>query len=301
MESATATESTTLRATRLDIGRKQLLAAMAFATVVVSLAQSPPVRLEFEVASVKPAGNPDGQALLQAVPGRLNMTNLTLRRLILNAYGVQDYQLSGDPPWAASEHYDIQATSAGNTTVQQMEGPMLQVLLEKRFKLTLHRETRQLPVYELAVGKGGSKLQLSTEGSCTPYSVDASPPAAATPGQPNRNFCGLHLSVDGLNRIIDGQGATMAMFATSLSRTYTSDLGRNVIDRTGLAGTFDIHLKWAIDPLAGPAGPGAAPSQDPTGPSLFNAMQDQLGLRLASAKGPVEVLVIDHIEKPSAN
>jgi uncharacterized protein (TIGR03435 family) len=229
------------------------------------------------------------------------MTNLALRRLILNAYGVQDYQLSGDPAWIASEHYDIQATTAGDTSVQQMEGPMLQVLLEERFKLTLHRETRQLPVYELAVGKGGAKLQLSTEGSCTPYSVDAPPPPAPTPGQPNRTFCGLHLGVDGLNRILDGKGVTMAVFATNLSRNYTSDLGRNVIDRTGLQGTFDISVKWSIDPPTVPVGPGAATTQDLAGPSLFKALQDQLGLKLEPAKGPVEVLVIDHVEKPSAN
>ncbi len=225
------------------------------------------------------------------------MTNLALRRLILNAYGVQDYQLSGDPPWLASEHYDIQATAAGNTSVQQMEGPMLQVLLEERFKFTLHRETRQLLVYELAVSKGGAKLQLSKEGSCTPYSVDSPPPPASTPGQPNSNFCGLHLSVNGLNRTVDGEGVTMTAFAASLSRNYTSDLGRNVLDTTGLSGAFDVHLKWAIQPLTG-AGD-VAP--DVTGPSVFNALQDQLGLRLESAKGPVEVLVIDHIEKPAAN
>src|SRR5580692_6847946 len=210
--------------------------AVALATIVVSKAQSPPVRAGFEVASVKPAASPDGQSLLQAVPGRLRMTNLTLRRLILNAYGVQDYQLLGDPSWLASEHYDIQATAAGNTSVQQMEGPMLQVLLEERFKLTLHRETRQLPVYELAAGKGGAKVQLTREGSCTPYAVDSPPPPASTPGQPNRTFCGLHLSVDGVNRILEGKGVTMAVFAANLSRTYTSDLGRNVIDRTGLPG-----------------------------------------------------------------
>jgi uncharacterized protein (TIGR03435 family) len=229
------------------------------------------------------------------------MQNLTLRRLILNAYGVQDYQLAGDPSWTAAEHYDIQATAAGVTSVQQMEGPMLQVLLEERFKLAVHRETRQLPVYELTVGKGGAKLPRAKEGGCIPYSVDSPPPPAPAPGQPNPTYCGLHLAVDGLNRAIDGTGVTMAVFATNLSRAYTSNLARNVIDRTGLTGTFDLHLKWAIDPLNGPAGPGAAPSPDPGGPSLLVALQDQLGLKLESAKGPVEVLVIDHIEKASAN
>jgi uncharacterized protein (TIGR03435 family) len=264
-------------------------------------AQSASIRSGFEVASVKPAANPDGQALLQAVPGRLRMQNLTLRRLILNAFGVQDYQLAGDPPWIASEHYDIQATGPGDTSVQQMEGPMLQALLEERFKLTIHRETRQLPVYELTLGKGGAKFGRSKEGSCTPYSLDAPPPPAPSPAKPNRNFCGLHLSVDGLNRTVDGTGVTMAVFAANLSRAYTSNLARNVIDRTGLSGTFDLHLKWAIESLNGPAGPGAAPPPNPAAPSLFTALQEQLGLRLESSKGPVEVLVIDSVNKPEEN
>lgn len=279
----------------MKIGGGLFLAAAVFSTALAGQAQPPPVRPGFEVASVRPTANPDGQSLLQAVPGRLKMANLTPRRLILNAYGVQDYQLLGDPAWIASERYDIQATTAGNTSVQQMEGPMLQALLEERFKLTLHRETRQLPVYELTLGKGGAKFQRSPEGSCTPYSEDAPPPLAPAQGQPNPNYCGLHLTVAGLNRALDGKGVSMAVFAANLSRNYTSDLGRNVIDRTGLTGTFDVHLKWTIEPL------GATQVAEPAGPPLFNALQDQLGLRLESGKGPVEVLVIDHIEKPSAN
>ena len=93
----------------------------------------------------------------------------------------------------------------------------------------------------------------------------------------------------------------MAALAANLSRTYVSLLGRNVVDRTELTGAFDVNVKWAIDPLTGPAGPGVAPPLDPMGPSIFTALQEQLGLKLSSAKGPVEVLVIDHIEKPSPN
>ena len=297
-------------ARELNHHKKLALALVAVAAIAVPVglgvwaapvrAQSP-VRPGFDVATIKPAANASGQSLLQAVPGRLRMTNLTLRRLILNAYGVQDYQLLGDPAWLASEHYDIQATAAGTASVQQMEGPMLQVLLEERFKLALHRETRQLPVYELVAAKGGPKLQTSKEGSCTPYLQDSPPPPAAAPGQPNRNYCGLHLTVSGLNRALDGKGVTVAAFAASLSRNYTSDLGRTVIERTGLTGTFDVHLTWSNLALASAATPGAATPLDLAGPSLFTALQDQLGLRIESAKGPVEVLVIDHIEKPSEN
>jgi uncharacterized protein (TIGR03435 family) len=281
-------------------GIKLLFAAMAFVDLVSGQTQSSSTRSEFEVASVKQAANADGRSLLQAVPGRLLMTNLALRRLILIGYDVQDYQLVGGPPWIDSEHYDIQAKADDNATVHQMQGPMLRALLEERFQLTIHRETRQLPVYELDVGKGGAILQPSKEGSCTPYPVD-SPPPASKQSEPRPIFCGLHLTVDGLNRTLDGKVVTITMLATNLSRTYNSSLGRNVIDGTGLTGTFDVHLKWSIDLLSASMGPDTAPPQDRTGPSLFTALQEQLGLKLEPAKGPVEALVIDHIEKPSAN
>ena len=93
----------------------------------------------------------------------------------------------------------------------------------------------------------------------------------------------------------------MTALATALSRTYVSLLGRNVIDATGLTGPYDVHLKWARDSLSAPAGPNATPLSDATGPSIFTALQEQLGLKLESTKGPVEVLVIDHVERPSAN
>jgi uncharacterized protein (TIGR03435 family) len=281
--------------------KMKLVLAVALACLVSGQTQSSPARAEFEVASVKQTAGSDGRSLLQAVQGRLIMTNLALRRLILIAYDLQDYQLSALPSWADSEHYDIQAKADGNPSVRQMEGPMLQAILEDRFKLAIHRETRQLPVYELAVGKAGAKLQPTKEGSCTPYLVDSAPPAPA-PGQPQLSFCGFHAGLDdGLNRTLEGQAITMALLASTLSRSYTARLGRNVIDATGLTGAYDVHLKWAIDSLAAPAGPDATPASDGAGPSIFTALQEQLGLKLESAKGPVEVLVIDHIERPSAN
>lgn len=283
-----------------DNGVKLMLAA-SFASFVLGQTQFSPARTGFEVASVKQNTGSDGRALLQAVQGRLIMKNIALRRLILIAYDLQDYQLSGAPPWTDSEHYDIQAKADGNPSVREMEGPMLQVLLEDRFKLTIHRESRQLPVYELAVGKNGAKLPPSKEGGCTPYSVDSPPPASAA-GEPRQNFCGFQRTPgDGVNRTLDGKGITMVALAATLSRTYVSVLGRNVIDATGLTGAYDVHLKWAIDSVSAPAGPNTTPASDVTGPSIFTALREQLGLKLESAKGPVEVLVIDHIERPSPN
>jgi len=225
------------------------------------------------------------------------MMNLTPRRLILIAYDIQDYQLVGAPRWIDSENYDIEAKADGNPSVQQMEGPMLQALLEERFKLSLHRETRELAVYKLSVGKSGAKLQASQEGNCTPYVTDA-PPPIAKPGEPPPSFCGFQrTTAEGLNRSLNGKAVTMADLAKTLSRTYTAMLGRNVIDGTGLKGTFDVRLTWAMDS----DGPRSDNPPDSVGPSIFTALQEQLGLKLEATKGPVDVLVIDHIEKPSGN
>ena len=276
------------------------IAATACTCVVCVWPQSLRPRPHFEVASVRPAANAEGRSLLQAVPGQLRLTNLTLRRLILIAYDAQDYQLSGGPSWIGSEHYDIRAKTDDETSVQQMEGPMLQSLLEERFRLSIHHETKQLSVFDLVIGKGGVKMQPSQESSCTPYSVDSPPPTAMQAGS-LPNFCGLHLTVEGSNRTLEGKGVTMAALTASLSRTYNSFLGKNVIDGTGLVGTFDVHLTWSIDPLSASMGTDAAPLQDHSAPSLLTALQEQLGLKLESGRGPVEVLVIDHIEKLSAN
>jgi len=230
------------------------------------------------------------------------MTNLALRRLILIAYDIRDYQIAGAPGWIESEHYDVQAKADSNPSVKLMEGPMLRSLLEERFRLAVHRETRELPTYILSVAKTGSKLQPSKEGSCTRYDTN-SPPPPPRPGEPRPVFCGFQSTpAEGLNRTLDARGVTMAGLATNLSRSYTAALGKNVIDGTGLTGTFDFQLTWAMDAPAGV--PGAAENAshpDLIGPSIFVALREQLGLRLESTKGPVEVLVIDHVEKPSGN
>ena len=161
-------------------------------------------------------------------------------------------------------------------------------------------------MYELTVVKGGVKLQPSKDGSCVPYSVDSPPPLASAPGATHPTFCGFPKSgIDGLNRTLDGVGVTIAELATNLSRL---ELHRAVVDKTELTGKFDLHLSWTTgvptsltnapsvdDPNAAP------PPASPSGLSIFTALREQLGLKLRSAKGPVEVLVIEHIEKPSAN
>lgn len=253
---------------------------------------SPGATSAFEVASVKPSAGAADRALVQAVPGRLLMENFAPRTLIVLAYGVADYQVNGGPSWIGSDRYDVQAKAEnGDATIQQMEGPMLQALLVERFKLAFHRETQQLPVYELTRVRGSARLQPTKEGSCTVYSLDAPPPSAAAAR--GATFCGYpHLTQSGVTRALDGKGVSMATLAGDIARTVR----RSVIDKTGLTGTYDLHLEWIDAPLNDIPNPETSDR-----PSIFTAVTEQLGLKLESAKGPVEVIVIDRMERPSRN
>lgn len=287
-----------------DRARKRLLVT-AIVAAGIGRAQSPSVRAQFEVASIKPHPGIGNLVHIQPFPGgRLVVENFSLRLLMQNAYGIQPFQIPGGPDWINSERYDIQAEADGNPSGKQMTGPMLQTLLEDRFKLRLHRETKLLPVYELTVAKGGTKLKRSKEGSCTPFSMDSPPlPPVRAPGEPHATFCGfLGFGVEGLDRKLEMAGVTMAELASSLSR---GELRRTVVDKTGLDGTFDVNLHWSMDAVQaspGTAGdPAPLPTANLTGSSIFAAIAEQLGLKLESTKGRVEVLVIDHVERSSAN
>ena len=152
--------------------KRLALICLVFCGSLLGQTNSPGATSAFEVASVKPSASASDRALVQAVPGRLLMEHFAPRTLIVLAYGVGDYQVAGGPSWIGSEYFDVQAKAEGDATVQQMEGPMLQALLVERFKLAFHRETQQLPVYEL-IRAGNTKLQQTREGSCTTYSLDA--------------------------------------------------------------------------------------------------------------------------------
>jgi uncharacterized protein (TIGR03435 family) len=166
-----------------------------------------------------------------------------------------------------------------------MMGPMMQELLEDRFQLKIHRQTTEGPVYFLTVARRGPKLNLFTEGSCTPYSTLPRPPL-----QPGTEYCERIIS-GGKSPSVEAKGATLDEF----SKTLRVLVGRPVIDKTGITGRFDIRFEFShvgIEPV----------DSDPTGPpSIFIALQEQLGLRLEPAKGPVEMLVIDRIERPTGN
>ncbi len=165
---------------------------------------------------------------------------------------------------------------------------MLQALLEERFHLAVRRETKELPVLLLTIAKNGIRFEVSKEGGCT----------TPTPGSSAQTFCG---SVRTSPRSLDGRAISMEQITTALSNI----MQRPVIDKTGLTGTFDIHAEWIADEstpgqMAGLALP-ATPPADSSGPTVFAALQNQLGLKLESGRGPVEMLVIGRLERPTPN
>lgn len=223
----------------------------------------------FDVASIKPTAVRDGSFTIDYPPGgRFSAKNVTVRTLLQSAYGVQDYQIQDGPAWLATAGFDIEARpaeGAGDLSFKQVfkqVQSMLQALLADRFHLTLHRETRQRPIYALIVGKNGPRLAVAG--------------SLADPA-----------------RMMMGQIVAQKMTLASLASILTFDLKRPVKDETGLTGEYAIKLEWV---------PGLGESDAaPVRPSLFTAVQDQLGLKLDSATGPVEVLVIDQLQRPDEN
>jgi uncharacterized protein (TIGR03435 family) len=258
-------------------------------------------RPQFEVASIKPAA-PDarGMGVRFSPGGRVNITNMPLKELIVIAWRIQPFQISGGPPWLESAHFDISAKP--ETKPKQSELPLLlQSLLEDRFQLAFHRENKEMPIYGLVLarkdGKLGPNLVESKEGTCTQPDPTRPPPPPA-PGQPPPRICGGMMM--GLSRL-NAVGVPVANLAPMLSRM----LGRTVVDQTGLTGKFDISMEWVPDETQAlqlpPDAPRPPPPSDPSGPSLFTALHEQLGLKLESQKGPVEMFVIERAEKPSEN
>jgi uncharacterized protein (TIGR03435 family) len=236
---------------------------------------------EFEAASIKPSA-PQGMGMMkvgmQMMPGgRISMSGVTVRLLIQQAYGVRDFQIVGGPDWMGSERYDITAKPAEAATQDQVK-VMIQALLKDRFKLAFHRETKELPTYALVVAKGGPKMHASE--------LEA---GSDKPKEQRMRMMGRGQ--------FEIEGAPVAALANQLSQV----LGRSVIDKTELTGDYNFKLEFTPEEgqggmMRGPGGESAAPSDNP-GVSLFTALQDQLGLKLESTKGPVDILVIEKAEK----
>jgi len=282
------------------MNRIMLNASLAALTAGWMFGQPATAPLTFEVASIKPTAETGFQIAIQMLPGGgLRVRGATLKMLLTTAYDIREFQIVSGPGWINSDRYDIMAKPAssgsdaqtsdlGQMTDAQMKTAgeqmrqRLQALLAERCQLVIHRETKEQSVYALLVGRNGPKIQ---------------PVQTKSVGGPPRMMMGRGM--------VNGQGVELQMLATVLS----NQLGRPVLDRTGLTGHFDIKLQWTPDPgqsatpLGGAPPPGvqAPPPPDPNGPSIFAAIQEQLGLRLESQKGPVEMIVIDRVEKPSEN
>jgi uncharacterized protein (TIGR03435 family) len=228
--------------------------------------------LKYEVASIRPANPEERMTRLELSSGSFQGTRFTLRQMVTYAYNLRDYQVSGGPKWIDAERYDVRtkpdkpdpypsSTASGATFERHAarDQERMRNLLKERFQLVVQRETRQLPVYALTVAKGGVKMK--------PAQTEA-----------------IKLS---FNRgLVTAEAVKMDQFKTIL----TLQLGRPVLDETGLTGSFDFKLEWT---------PEDAPAL--AGESIFTAIREQLGLKVESKKGPVETIVIAKAEKPSEN
>ncbi len=298
----------------LTVGRKAGLAVASMMAVTAPVAigvlrAQTTATPKFEVASIrlsKDCGGPAGVAERPS-PGRLTKKCMPLSSYIQAAYvwfdkgrqnALRSLPLSGGPAWVESDLYEINAKAEGDPGQVRMSGPMMQALLEDRFRLKIHRETREVPVYALTVAKSGPKLTPFQEGSCTPLDIDTLGPRQ--PGDKPLCHPGW-IQGKGANISIDAQ----AMGVDEFSKFLQLMLDRPVIDKTGIAGRFDFRVEFAPDDMTSrfATGTPGARSLDSTGggPVLREAIQEQLGLKLESTKGPGEFLVIDHIERPSEN
>jgi uncharacterized protein (TIGR03435 family) len=265
------------------IVRLVLIASMTLATL--SEAQS------FTVASVKAVDPAARQTIsMRRFPGgRVTATSVTLKFLIGLAYGVQDIQISGGPDWVNRAEFNVNAE--GEDDAGSLPA-MFQSLLEERFNLAVRRETREVSVYALRLAKPGGKfgpnLHEADAGDCP----QEPPPTPAQIKSPLWTPCGaFHASRGHLS----GKKVTLRMLTSPL----VAQVGRPVLDETGVTDKLDLALDWTADANLGPQGDRGQAQGSTEGPSIFTALREQLGLKLESGKGPVEILVVEHAEKPS--
>jgi uncharacterized protein (TIGR03435 family) len=271
------------------------------AIFVSAAAAQPPARQSFDVASIK--RNLDchnGQR--RPSPGRLDFVCVSVRELLVISYGALRgdpmqtvaTDVLGGPSWIDNDRYDLSAKAEGRPSVKQMLGPMLVGLLEDRFHLKAHFEPRETPVYALRLADGPRKLKPTVGGSCKSISREDMPGAGdQTP------YCGFSRARSEAGTVIaDWYGNTMAELA---SRGLPMYVGRRVVDQTGLSGRFDLHLEFRRALTLSVDGNDVATDEpESAAPTIFTVLK-RLGLNLIPTKAPIDVVVIDHIERPSEN
>jgi uncharacterized protein (TIGR03435 family) len=241
---------------------------------------------EFDVASVRENKSDNGMMSWRYTPDGITTINISLANLISDAYNVKQYLISGGPSWVKSTGFDVHAkVDADDVATFKKLSPaqrrlMLQKLLADRFHLALHIETKTLPVYDLVIASGGSRLK--------PAAPDPPPPADANPSDPPKPRQ--------MMRMGPGELELQDMPLTTFVEQLGYSVNRTVINKTGLTGKYNLSLRWTPDDQD-PADNGS----DNQAPHLFTALQEQLGLKLEPSKGPVDTLVIDYVEMPTAN
>jgi uncharacterized protein (TIGR03435 family) len=246
----------------------------------------------FDVASIKPYGPNRLMIRIQTTPDGVAVSGMPMHMILREAFGLTNDRLLGEPAWVTTSRFDVEAKVAPDDApklqqlTQEQRWAMLLPVLEDRCALKFHHETRELTVYTLVVAKGGVKMQL------------ARPADNATRLAPGRNT----MSASPTDFTFTAHGASM----DSIARMISMQLGSTVIDKTGLTESYDYTLSFAPDEsmkagILTPGSGGGAPPPESEGPSIFTALQEQLGLKLVAQKQPVDVIVIDHLEQPTAN
>jgi uncharacterized protein (TIGR03435 family) len=264
---------------------------------------------KYDVATIKPAAGSDGRIAFLFVPGGIQLEGVPAQMLLREAFNVEDDHIIGAPAWVKTKRFDVQAkvspedaSKLDKLKIEERRSMLLPLLVE-RFNLKYHHETRELPGYALVVAKGGPKMKVSDIQPPSPR-----PPEPATNPKPDGAGAanpprGPRLRMMGRGNI-ESEGTNTEM----LARVLSQQLSRTVTDKTGLKENYDFTLQWTPDdappPMPGGADGGPAHNDnasDTAGPSLFTALQEQLGLKLESTKGMADVIVIDHIDAPSEN
>jgi uncharacterized protein (TIGR03435 family) len=271
---------------------------LAFLFVAASSAQT----LKFEVAAIKLAPGcalgPNGGGKFGLLsPGRIEVECATMLNLMSSAYAVDEYlerqwiQVVGGPGWLRSETYSVIAKSEdGKAPVAVMLGPMMRALIEERLALKTHAETREGPVYELTVAKGGLKAKTSVPGACVPGDPNR-PPQDLRPNSDTYKNCGIRKLRTRSGMVLEATGVTMRELAKYLS------LDHETVDRTGIEGRFDFVPRYSSE---GVPPPGAESAAEPW-PGIFTAIAEQTGLKLNGARGPLHFLIIDSVQRPAEN
>jgi uncharacterized protein (TIGR03435 family) len=244
----------------------RLAGVVAIAVTLSAAPPQAPADLKFNLASIKPNPNPAGPRL-RSLPGGRFQATATLETLVILAFGVEPLQVSGARGWIGSDRFDVEAKAEGvpQKLPEEQFHRMLQALLVERFSLKTHKESREMSIYALVVGPQGTKLR--------PRTPDSHPSIPPTPS---------------------GKSRFMALNLKGLCRAISSMSGRLVKDETNLAGDYDIVLDYSVEA-------GTSPSQDAIASAMMDAVQEQLGIKLVPHKAAVDIIVIDHAERPVAN